>query len=266
MYSAASLVNPDNSAPIVLVCEHASSFIPTSLNNLGLADEHRYSHAVWDIGAKRLAENLSALLNAPLVLSNYSRLVYDCNRPIESDTAVPSRSETITIPGNEGLSLDAIKERYELAYVPFHNLLRSTIDSQRSRCTNTQTAAEAEAPIVLITLHSFTPVYFGQERRVELGLIHDKDATFASLMNEASPDITGLATDLNEPYDANDGVTHTLKLHATPANLPHVMIEVRNDLLANEDNIATIADTLGQLISESMHSIGITQKPVGTKR
>lgn len=230
---AAEVINPAGAAPICLVCEHASSFVPAALDHLGVAPGHRRSHAAWDIGALDLACALSQRLNAPLVVSRVSRLVYDCNRPPEAPGAIPERSEIVEVPGNAGLSAGARAARVAEVYAPFRDLLSATLD-------------RFGAAPALVTIHSFTPVWFGQPRAVELGLLHDSDDRLARAMLARAPD--GLDARLNAPYSATDGVTHTLRAHAIPRGLQNVMIEVRNDLIADAAGCARMADLLAALL------------------
>ena len=230
-------MNPDGAAGICLICEHASSFIPSSLSELGLAPEHRYSHAVWDIGAEALARAMADTLDAPLVVSSVSRLVYDCNRPPEAKDAIPERTETIDVPGNRNLSTSDRATRTREIYDPFHDLIAQTLDS----FDNTP---------VFLTIHSFTPNWFGKPRAVELGLLHDAYPALAQAMfAHADP---SLGTALNEPYSAADGVTHTLARHAIPRKLDNVMIEVRNDLLGSEADIERIAGILCSMLKAAL--------------
>ena len=234
---AAEVVNPGGGAPICLVCEHASAFIPTSLAALELADDDRYSHAVWDIGAEALARDLSLRLDAPLVLGRVSRLVYDCNRPPERDDAIPSRTETIEIPGNTDLTKAARAARVREVYEPLHRTISATLDGFDT------------AP-VLATIHSFTPTWFGTSRPTELGLLHDNDPWLAhAMMRAADP---SLGTELNQPYSASDGVTHTLAKHANPRGLRNVMIEVRNDLLSDDTATQRIAGILENMLKSAL--------------
>ena len=231
---AVEVVNPKGRAAVCLVCEHASAAIPSSLCDLGLADGDRYSHAVWDIGAEALARALSARMDAPLVLARVSRLVYDCNRPPEREDAMPSRTETIEIPGNRDLSSEARAARTREIYDAFHATLGATLDNF------------AQLP-ALVTIHSFTPSWFGRQRATELGILHDDDASLAHLIMAA--DSRSLRTELNQPYSAADGVTHTLAKHGTARGLRNVMIEVRNDLLRDDDNVARVAAILEKLLT-----------------
>ena len=234
---AAEVVNPNGRAPVCLVCEHASAAIPSSLGALGLADADRYSHAVWDIGAEDLARTLSQRLDAPLVLARVSRLVYDCNRPPERADAMPSKTETIEVPGNRDLTPGERTMRTREVYDAFHATLSATLDA-------------FPRPPAFVTIHSFTPSWFGQPRDTELGLLHDDDPTLARAMMSHTDGT--LRTELNRPYSAADGVTHTLARHATARGLRNVMIEVRNDLLGDAGQISKVADMLENMLSAAL--------------
>lgn len=247
---AAEVINPDGQAPIVLVCEHASAFVPGSMAGLGLRTEDRTSHAAWDIGALDVAKRLSTLLDAPLVASRISRLVYDCNRPPDAPDSIPARSELIEAPANANLSEAERRARVNEIYEPFRALLAKTISG---------TSGGAPA---LVTVHSFTPVFFGVERAVELGLLYDLDDRLARAMLEAAPQFTELKAALNKPYGPADGVTHTLREHALPAGLLNVMIEVRNDLVSNDAGAVQVANVLAGMIEaglkECSHSADVS--------
>lgn len=230
---AFSVVNPAGGAPICLVCEHASASIPRSLDELGLADGDGYSHAVWDIGAENLARRLSEILDAPLVLGGVSRLVCDCNRPPERADAMPFRTEKIVIPGNRDISAVQSAARVREVYDVFHAAVSAQIDGFST------------SP-VLVTVHSFTPLWHGETRTAEIGLLHDADPTLAQAMQDAENG--EYRVELNVPYSAADGVTHMLARHGTTRGLQNVMIEVRNDLLKRDDETNKVAKTLQRML------------------
>lgn len=248
---AAELINPDGKAPIVLICEHASNFIPASLNDLGLSSDDIYSHAAWDIGAYELACKMSNLLDAPLIAARVSRLVYDCNRSPESGIGIPSKSELIEVPGNKNLSKAEIDDRVQFVYEPFHEMINKTIyDPQRLALSN------QHASPVIITIHSFTPIYFGEVRTVELGILHDDhDDRLAKPMMQSALKRTNLKTEFNSPYSPSDNVMHTIHRHALEQEFVNVMIEVKNDLLSNSSEINSIAISLSEIITESLDLI-----------
>ena len=187
--------------------------------------------------------HLSALLDSPLVHSTVSRLVYDCNRPPESPTAMPERSEDTVIPGNIGLTDAARQERITRVYRPFEALLATTLD-------------ERTAPPVMLTIHSFTPVFRGVHRTVEIGFLYDSDSRLADALLDIA---TGYAIARNEPYGPADGVTHTLRHHALPCGLLNVMIEVRNDLIATPSQCSAMAETLADWINRALDRCAIPQ-------
>lgn len=247
---AAEVINAKGRSPIVLICEHASNFIPDSLGGLGLSPEGLISHAAWDLGVYDMACKISELLDAPLIASRVSRLAYDCNRAPESGIGIPSKSETIEVPGNKNLSEAEINDRVTFVYEPFHELIEQTInDPQRLAFS------EQHYSPLLITLHSFTPVFFDEVRTVELGILHDKDDRFAKLMMLETLKLTKLKAEFNSPYDISDNVMHTINKHSKEKGLLNVMIEVKNDLLSNPGDIQSVAISLSKVIKASLENI-----------
>ncbi|WP_425043836.1 N-formylglutamate amidohydrolase [Primorskyibacter sp. S87] len=238
---AARALNTNGKAPALLVCEHASRFIPAALDELGLTATAALSHAAWDIGARDLAIELMGALDAPLVLSRVSRLVYDCNRPPDAKGAIPSRSEAFEVPGNSELTTEERNRRVQEIYNPFQRLLSATLDARPT-------------PPVLITIHSFTPVYHGRRRDVELGILHDADDRAARILLKAASG-SGLKTALNQPYSAADGVTHTLREHGLKRGLPNVMIEIRNDLLDSPGGITRMTGLLAPMLQATISEL-----------
>lgn len=213
-------VNPEGRSPFVLICEHASRVMPRRLGKLGLPDHELTRHIAWDIGAEPVARLLSRLIDAPLALQRYSRLAYDCNRPPESPGAMPEVSEVTVIPGNRNLPAADRLARIEGLYRPFHDGVSRLLDAR----------AAAGVKTLVVSIHSFTPVFKGKQRSVELGILHDRDTALAARLIKSFPNVDAR---LNEPYGPKDGVMHTLNLHGFARGLPHAMIEIRNDLVAD---------------------------------
>ena len=221
---------------VILVCEHASPHIPARFNDLGLAKQALHSHVVWDPGAFALAEELAERLDATLIAARTSRLVYDCNRPPDAADAMPARSEVVDVPGNADLTAAQKAERINTYYEPF-------------RLAVSQILAGLDAPI-LVTVHSFTPIYHGALREVEIGVLHDSDARLADALLATAD--TSHTVRRNKPYGPADGVTHTLKEHALPSGFLNVMLEVRNDLITDEVAQAAMADKLSAWIKRAL--------------
>jgi predicted N-formylglutamate amidohydrolase len=216
--------------PVLIVCEHASNRIPDHMGRLGLSVAQLQSHIAWDPGALGVSRALADILGASLVNGEISRLVYDCNRPPEAHDAMPERSEIHDIAGNVDLNGAARNERVEQVYAPFRDTLAKVITDQR--------------PALMVTVHSFTPVYRGTPRAVELGILHGSDVRFAQAMLHDTPKDLACDVRLNEPYAAADGVAHTLDLHGAKNGMLNVMLEIRNDLIATPDAQQSWADRL----------------------
>lgn len=240
--TAVSVSNRNAASQIVLVCEHASNHIPDCYNQLGLSFEVVQSHVAWDPGAGELARKLADMLDCALVESRVSRLVYDCNRPPEVESAMPTKSEVYDIFGNLNLSPEDKTKRVRDCYRPFHAAVADVLTSRTDEA-------------VLVTIHSFTPVYNGQARDVEIGVLHDSDIRFAGAMMGMLPSTTSRKIQYNQPYSAQDGVTHTLKLHGISRGILNVMLEIRNDLLVTTEQIDTMACLLSPWITEALASL-----------
>jgi predicted N-formylglutamate amidohydrolase len=215
------LIGMNGTSPFVLICEHAGNRVPEGLANLGLSRDDLQRHIAWDIGAAGVARELSTLLDAPLFLQRYSRLVYDCNRAPENPGAMPERSEVFDIPGNRNLASEQKFARITEIYRPFLNTITAFLD--RRAATNTRA--------IPISIHSFTPTYFGKARDVEVGLLFEHHDGLAKALAQSFPDHH---TQLNEPYGPEHGVMHLMNQIAAPRSLAHLMLEIRNDLI-NDD-------------------------------
>lgn len=233
---------PGGTSDVVLVCEHASRTMPKALGDLGLDAAALESHIAWDIGAAQMAERLSDLLDAPLISQRFSRLAYDCNRPPDSADAYPARSEVYEIPGNAGLDAQDRSRRAEALYVPFHQAVDTLIDTRLGQGSH----------VVLVTLHSFTPVYFGRPRDGYLGILHDDDQRLADAMLDAAAAAKLEHVSRNYPYGPQDGVTHTLKRHGLTRQIPNVMLEIRNDLISDASGQAAWAERIAELLTVSL--------------
>lgn len=238
-----AVTHPDGAAHIAIVCEHASSQIPSEFDQLGVSDSVAKSHVAWDPGALPVAQRIAKNMDAVLVCGTKSRLLYDCNRPPEAPSAIPARSEIFDIPGNTNLSQTERAARITRFYEPFREALCSEISRYRQTLR------------LLLTIHSFTPVFYGVTREVEVGILHGKDACFAQAMMNAKPDNSHLCICLNEPYAAADGVAHTLDHHGAANGVPSVMVEVRNDLIATASDQEAMADFLTQWVERTLDQI-----------
>jgi predicted N-formylglutamate amidohydrolase len=238
----ASVETINGGSSVVLVCEHASHFVPAEFGNLGLDEGVHQSHIAWDPGALAVAKHMATFLDATLVAGQVSRLIYDCNRPPDASDAMPERSEIFDIPGNVNLSDAERERRVSSIYAPFKLSLQNAI-------------ARVSAPIV-VTIHSFTPIYKGSQRSVEIGVLHDSDTRLADAMLELATQHTPSNVQRNQPYGPQNGVTHTLKEHAIEAGHLNVMLEIRNDLIKGHAAQVEIAKMLADWVADACARAG----------
>ncbi|ALI04692.1 N-formylglutamate amidohydrolase [Pseudomonas sp. FW306-02-F02-AA] len=234
---AYSLSREASEHPLILVCEHASRYIPTALNDLGLSSEAAHEHIAWDIGALALAESLSKALGATLLAANYSRLLIDLNRPLQAPDSIPAKSEIYPVPGNQNLNKATRDYRRECLFTPFHTRLHHLIDAR---------LAEGRT-VRVVGIHSFTPIYFGQPRALEAGVLYGQAEEYANRL------IDGLAryplrVAGNQPYKINPASDMTVPVHGDTRGIDSVLIEVRNDLLRNRLAVQTWSDYLAPLL------------------
>lgn len=243
------LLNADGHGNLIFVCEHASNYVPDEFADLGLDADALRSHIAWDPGAWAVARHLSAAFDAPLVAPGVSRLVYDCNRPAQAQSAIPQKSEIYDIPGNIGLNDADRQARAERFYGPYRQALSAVVDG----------ALAAGRQPAFVTIHSFTPVYNGTRRTLDLGILHDSDARLADQLIRACAADGDLVARSNEPYGPKDGVTYTLSEHATRHGLLNAMIEIRNDLIGDDDAHHKMAVCLEKYLRTALASLDASQ-------
>lgn len=207
---------------VLLTADHGGRAIPSSLAQLQLSEEVLGTHVAWDLGVAALAEHLSAQLDAFTILHNYSRLVIDVNRPLQAPDSIVSLSEHTAIAANATLTPAERHQRSEALFEPYHRRIAAEL----------ATRARLGRPSVLVCLHSFTPVYGGVARPWHVGVLYGRDGRLAERVLRKLRQEPGLQVGDNEPYAASELSDHTLVVHGERRRIPHVELEVRQDLLA----------------------------------
>ena len=236
------VVNPDGAAPLVLTCDHASAQVPRALGTLGLAPDVFARHVALDIGAAALARRLSARFDAPLVLSGYSRLVIDCNRALDDPTSIPEVSDDVEIPANIGLPPDEARARAEALFEPYHRTVAECLAGKR---------AAGPTPAI-ISVHSFTPVFGGFHRPWHIGVLWNRDGRLAEPFMTALRRTPGVEIGDNEPYSARENYGHTVAYHGETGGLPHLLIEVRQDLIDTPEGSDEWARIVGDALAHAL--------------
>ena len=232
--------NADSASPFLLICDHYGRLIPHRLGDLGVPQSELTRHVAWDIGIADVAEGLALRLGAQLIAQRYSRLVIDCNRPPDSASSVPLISEATLIPGNEGLSREAARARRTAIFDPYHRRISEVID-QRLR--------EGQ-PTVLVSLHSFTPVYAGVARPWHVGTLYRSDRILPPLLLRHLRAEPELVVGDNEPYAVSEHTDYSIPVHGEARGLINSGIEIRQDLIAESAGQQQWADRLTRILGD----------------
>ena len=211
----------DGRSAFVITVDHASRRIPKRLATLGLAQSDLERHIAWDIGALAVAQSVSAALDAPLIAQNYSRLVIDCNRRPDDPTSIPTMSESTLIPGNLDLPAEEVSARQREIFEPYHQHLSALLEER----------AAAGRRTILIVQHSMTDVFKGVRREMHAAVLYNRDPRFAGCLLEALRSEAGVVVGDNEPYSGKQQVGYTLPHHGEGRGIPHVEVEIRQDLI-----------------------------------
>jgi len=233
-----SVQNAGGRSPFLLVADHAGVTSPRALGGLGVAASEWQRHIAWDIGIAGLARLLPDALDATLIRQNYSRLAIDCNRPLDAPSSIPEISELTPIPGNTGLSDAEKAARAQAIFRPYHACIEAEIDRRR----------QAGRPTALIALHSFTPEFKGVARPWHVALLYNRDRRLAKCLLDLFKQERGLVVGDNEPYFVSDTTDYTIPVHGERHGLPHALIEIRQDLIAEESGQQQWAERLTRVL------------------
>jgi predicted N-formylglutamate amidohydrolase len=236
-----TVTNEHGSSPFVMVADHAGKYLPRRLQTLGLQEAECERHIAWDIGAGSVCCLIGDALGAVVIRQNYSRLAIDCNRTPGSETSIVKLSELAAVPGNIGLSKAQIEARVREIFQPYHARIASELDRRR----------QTGRPAVLIAVHSFTPVFKAVARSWHVGVLYNRDPRFADILIDLMRCEQGLVVGDNEPYSVSDASDYTIPVHGEQRALPHVLIEIRQDLILDEVGRRRWAGLFAQLLPQA---------------
>lgn len=235
---AVEIVNEAGASPFVLLCEHASCHIPAEYGRLGLSESEVRRHIGWDIGAAEVARGLAARLDAPLFLGTYSRLLIDLNRPVGEPSSIPVRSEATDIPGNIDLSPEERQRRVERMFLPFHDAVARHLDQR------------ADRPTLLVTIHSFTPVYHGVARPWHAGILFDRSKAYGERILARLGREAGLVVAANEPYQIAADGDYAIPIHGEARGHEAILIEIRHDEISDPAGVEAWARRLAAALPD----------------
>ncbi len=226
-------------SPVVFVCDHASHALPARLGDLGISEAELGDHIGWDPGAAVVAALLAARFEAPAAFSGYSRLAIDCNRDPDDPTSILEESDGVAVPGNRGLDAAARAWRRDELFEPYHAAIENMLDG-------------CEAPRAFVSVHSFTPRLAGGDLRPwHVGTFWNESEGLARPFMAALAE-PGILVGDNLPYSGRSRRGYTTRRHAEPRGIPHLGLEIRNDLIRDGAGAALWAGRIGDALAAAL--------------
>ncbi len=233
-----TLIGAQASSPFLLIADHAGQIVPAALGQLGLPQVELDRHIGWDIGIAGVTGTLAALIDATAVLQTYSRLVIDCNRPLDAPSSIPATSDGTDIAANVSASQVQRAQRAAEIFTPYHDAIRAQLDARAAR----------GQPTILLAMHSFTPVYGGIARHWHAGVLYQRDNRLAMALKPLL-EAEGLTVGDNQPYAVSDQTDYAVPVHGEARGLVHLELEIRQDLIADAAGQALWAQRLAKLLT-----------------
>ena len=246
--------NLDKDSNFIIICDHASNKIPSKFNNLGLSQDILNTHIAYDIGSKEVAIKLSNILDCPLVMTDYSRLLIDPNRGIDDPTLIMKISDNIKIKGNLKIKNfhesddknDRIKNFYDL----YHNKISELINSLEKN---------NKIPSI-ISIHSFTPFWKNRKRNIDIGVLWDNDDRLPKIFFDYfKKSHKNLIIGDNKPYSGRLK-KDTLYRHATIRGISNILIEIRQDLITEKKGQKFFANLISKPLLSNMDNSILFEK------
>ncbi len=233
-----ALTNEAGGSVFFLACDHGGRAIPRRLGRLGLTEADTLRHIAWDIGIAAVGRQISAQLDAALIIQTYSRLVIDCNRDPSVPSSIAESSEDTEIPGNRDLTETDRAARRDAIFRPYQDSIAAALDHRKA----------AGRPSALVALHSFTPVFRGVSRPWHVGVLFNRDARLSYALLDLLRAEGDLVVGENEPYRVTDLTDYTVPVHGERRRLPYLEIEIRQDLITDPAGQAAWAERLARLL------------------
>ena len=230
---------------VLVVCDHAGREIPSIRQHQPLSEDDMKRHIAWDVNARSVAVKVAEKLRAPLVAQRYSRLVIDMNRPVESPESIPIVSDGTEIPFNKNLSDEERKSRIESIFWPYHNEIAKHLDDMHS------------SRMFVVAIHSFTPkLRNGPFRKWHVDLISRTRLEFVtSFQRRIQSKVPNLNIGLGDVFPMDAKRDFTLPFHAESRGIYNMSIEIRNDLIQNQDEIVYWGDLIAACLQSTVEKL-----------
>ena len=247
-FQPVEIVEGDLTNGLFILCDHASNIVPNEYDSLGVSENELALHIGYDIGAAEVTRGLASRLKVPAILSNFSRLLIDPNRGEDDLTLIMQISDGVVIPKNINISAAESENRIQNYYRPYHATIASMIQQFRNM----------DIIPVLLSIHSFTPYWRGQERPWHAGVLWDSDPRLAVPLINKLAEIENLVIGDNQPYSG--ALKHdTLYRHGTTNGLAHALLEIRQDLISEQSGVKIWVDRLVAILTNIMSNSDFNQ-------
>ncbi len=236
----ARIVGASRRGPFVLTCEHAGAAIPWTVKIPSAVAALLRTHRGSDRGAWPLTRALALRLDAVAIGSSWSRLWIDLNRRVDDSTLILAEVDGVAIPWNRALNSRDIERRARDYHDPYHTTVDRTL---RTRL------AGGSRPMVF-SIHTFTPVFEGTERRFDVGILfdrHDRPARRLATILRRS----GLSVRLNEPYSGKNGLMYAAERHGSHYGLVCLELEVNQARFDDAKFVGRLTEALAPALSEA---------------
>ncbi|MCK8483322.1 N-formylglutamate amidohydrolase [Aliiroseovarius sp. S2029] len=244
-YHPYHILGEDRPSRWLITCDHATNTVPPCVGNgdLGVSPEDMARHIAYDVGAAGVSRHLSDLLDAPAILSNFSRLVIDPNRGEDDPTLVMKLYDGTVVPANRHVDQAERDRRLNAFHRPYHRAIAQL--------------AARQANTVILAMHSYTPQLQGREKRPwHIAILHDRDSRLATPLIARLRQEADLCVGENEPYGGHlDG--DSIDRHAVLTGRVNALIEIRNDLIETEDQQRGWAERLAPILTETLAKTGL---------
>ncbi len=233
-----SIICPENSGPFLFTAEHASNHLPCSYNDSD--QQFLQTHWAFDIGIAPLMKHLCAALSCRGVQTEFSRLWIDANRSPTQEGLIKTEIQGTPLSFNQNLSPTAREDRKNNFHAQYHNTISDIITSHAT-------------PPMLISMHSFTPIWNDQLREMDIGVLFDRDEDIAHALASILQD-EGFFVALNQPYSGKNGLIYAADRHGTENNIPYVEFEFNQSIICSTERISAVANRMIQAFQKFLHN------------
>jgi predicted N-formylglutamate amidohydrolase len=241
-YQPFRTVNPRGPSSLVFICDHASNRVPDEFGDLGIPGAELQRHIAWDIGAAGVADILARYFDAPVLFSDVSRLVIDCNRAFDDPGLIPAISDGTQIPANQDLTERERRRRWKAYHQPYHDAIEEVIAGK---------LADRQTPIV-VSVHSMTPVMKGFARPWQIAMCSAADRRLNDPVLAALRRRSDITVGDNEPYTLDTAEDYSVPHHAMRRNLQYLQVEFRQDEITTPDGQRRWADIFGACVERAL--------------